>query len=373
MHTAQNRELPRESHAMVADLFVQHWPRELERVRYAAGQEEVSLKNGGHYRIVAPTKAGARGYSNDLVLIDEVLDFENFDFISAAKPTTMASGEAQIVYFSNAGTPESVVLNSLKQRADNDPALAYLEWSAPPDASPDDLKAWLAANPAVGHNLNLLPNLEREYRSHVLGSSLGIWERENLCRWTPVIGQPTLIADDEWERQQFGLTDEPGRYTTLGIKMDPSGTRASAVAAWPAERGVNLALVAEVTGDPIDVELLGPELAKLAVRTKARKVVFDPWTDGDLARYFRKPEAVGGRDWANASEKFVRLALGRQFNVRDPDGILARDLGVTVRVSHTAGTYAAAKATPEATNTAVEAAIRAAWVASAPMPKVVVY
>lgn len=375
MHTAQNRELPRESHRLVADVMRAHYPELHPRARYSSGQEEVSLSNGGHYRIVAPTRSGARGHSNDDLIIDEALDFENLDFLAAAKPTTMASPDPQIIYTSNAGTPDSVLLNSLKLRADSDPSLAYLEWSAAPDADPGDVRAWLQANPSVGHNPTHLANLEREYRAHLLGGTMEVWEREYLCRWTAIIGQPPLLSAAEWERQDFALEDPPGRYTTMGIKMDPNGGRASAVVAWPARAGsgVSLEVVADVTGDPIDVELLGPDLRKLALRLKARQVVFDPWTDIDLARYFHKSQAIGGRDFAAASDKFVRLALGRQLSVRDPAQLLARDLDATVRVGHSGGTFAAVKSSPEATNTALEAAIRATWMASAPLPKVVIY
>ncbi len=374
MHTAQNRELPRESHKLVADLIGRHWPELKARVRYSSGQEEVSLKNGGHYRIVAPTRSGARGHSNDLVLIDEVLDFDNLEFLAAAKPTIMASSDAQIVYFSNAGSPESIVLNSLKQRADNDPSLAYLEWSAPPEADPGDVRAWLAANPSAGHKPMLLGNLEREYRAHLLGGTMEVWEKEYLCRWAPLVGNPPFLAPEEWDRQDFALAEPVGRFAALGIKMDPNLGRASAVLAWPAENGrVNLDVVADVTGSPIWVEKLGADLRQLALELKARAVVFDPWTDIDLAQYFRKATPLGGRDFAAASEKFVRLALGRQLSVRDPSKLLARDLDATVRVGHTGGTFTAAKSSPEATNTAIEAAIRAAWVASAPRPKVVIY
>ena len=43
-----------------------------------------------------------------------------------------ASADPQLVYLSNAGTDESVVLNHVRDRAADDPRLAYLEWSAAP-------------------------------------------------------------------------------------------------------------------------------------------------------------------------------------------------------------------------------------------------
>jgi hypothetical protein len=95
---------------------------------------------------------------------------------------------------------------------------------------------------------------------------------------------------------------------------------------------------------------------------------FDPYTDADLARHLRRAKPLTGRDYANASEKFVRLVVGRQLRVHDDDGILASDLGATIRRSASGGAYIAIKASPETTNTAAEAAIRAAWMASGPTP-----
>ena len=72
--------------------------------RFGSGQEEIRLRNGGKYRIVAPTRGGARGPSNDLVIVDELREMDTLDFIAAAKPTLIASPSPQIVYLSNAGT-----------------------------------------------------------------------------------------------------------------------------------------------------------------------------------------------------------------------------------------------------------------------------
>lgn len=374
VHAAQNLKVPRESHEMLADLIGKHYPKLLPRngVRYAQGQEAIKLTNGGHYHIVAATKRGARGATDDLVLLDEVREFEDWGFVSAIKPSTIARAEGQITYFSNAGTPSSIVLNSLRERADNDRRLAYLEWSAAPDLAPDDVKGWAQANPSIGHNPALFENLEGEYQANMLGNSMEVWETEHLCRWAQKTGSPPLVLAEDWERQDFALADAPSRVT-LGIKVDPSGERASAVAAWPHKDGVALEVVADVTGHPIDAARLGPDLAKLAIQMKARTVAFDPYTDADLVRHFRQAKAINGRDYSAASEKFVHLALNRSFAVRDPQGILARDLLSTIRAGNANGTYLAVKSSPETTNTAVEAAIRAAWMASAPQPRPVVY
>jgi hypothetical protein len=375
MHSAQNRELPRESHDWLGEQLGRYFPGELARngFRSSSGQESITLKNGGHYRIAAATRKGARGPSNDLVVVDETLELSDFDFIAAAKPTLMSSSWAQIAYFSNAGTDDSVVLSALRLRADADSNLAYLEWSAAKEDDPADPRVWAKANPTIGHNPATLPNLEREYQANLLGGTLDIWEREHLCRWAPSPVGALLLQPDEWARNEHELEGD-GRRCVMGVKVDPDGSRCSAVISWQTDDGrVALDLVADVTGDPIDMSRLGPDLLALAKARKVRAVIFDPWTDADLARYFRKSTPVGGRDYAAATEKLVTLAQSKQLVIRDPARIFDRDLAHTVRSNARGGTFTAIKDGPDVTNTTTEAAIRAAWVASAPQPRPAIY
>src|SRR5262249_36743348 len=122
MHTAQNRELPREVFEQVATIIEREFydllPRRRKETvvlpRRSGGQETIELTTGGRYRIVAPSRNGARGPSNDDVIIDEVREMETFDFIAAARPTLQASRSPQTIYLSNAGDETSLVLNALR-------------------------------------------------------------------------------------------------------------------------------------------------------------------------------------------------------------------------------------------------------------------
>jgi hypothetical protein len=232
MHTAQNRDLPREVFGIVADIFLNLFPHLLRhKPRLANGQERIELKNGGIYRIVAPTRGGARGPSNDLVIIDELREMDTLDFIAAAKPTLIASPNPQIVYLSNAGTDDSIVLNALRQRQD-DPGLAYLEWSAAPGREDDDREGWREANPAIGHQPGLLANLEAEYRANQLGGTMAVFETEHLCRWARDL-RKTAFRLPVWEGNRLPnpLLEVDAPYA-LGIGIAPGWERATiAVAA----------------------------------------------------------------------------------------------------------------------------------------------
>ena len=113
LHTAQNRDLPRKTFLRVAALI--GGDADTLSVRRANGQEEIITASGGRYKVVAPN-GSSRGESADLVLIDEVREQHDQDLMDAMLPTITARPNAQVIYLSNAGDDESVVLNDLRRR-----------------------------------------------------------------------------------------------------------------------------------------------------------------------------------------------------------------------------------------------------------------
>lgn len=365
LHSAQDRQgVLRDVYMSVADEFEGRYRDLLAKpIRYANGQEEIRLKNGGRYRIVAPTRSAARGTTNDDLILDEICELEDLEFVEgAAVPSVSSTPDSQILYTSNAGTPESVVLQSLRARAEGgDPALAWLEWSADPERAADDLAGWCEANPCLGHVSAKLPFLERKYRAAVLGNTVHEFEREYLCRMT-VARRELLVKPEEWADQAFEGLAHPPR-SAVAIKMDNGGERAGEVAAWQLpDKRIALSVLADVTGSPVDVDRVGPAFLAKSREWRAAQVGYDPYTDADLARHFRSPKPILGRHYANASEGFARRVRDRQFVVADPTGCIADDLTRTVRHASSNGAYIAVKA-GEGTNAVAEAAIRAAWLA----------
>jgi hypothetical protein len=370
MHAAQNRELPREVHAEVCDVMMDRYRSEVRgKPRFANGQERIRTTNGGDYRVVAATRGGARGPSNDTVILDEAREEGDWAFISAAKPTLTASRYPQFIYLSNAGDSTSVVLNALRARKDDDPSLAYLEWSAAATRKPDDITGWLESNPAIGHLPHVLATLEREFRTNQLAGTMPIFETEHLCRWVTSTHSP-LVEEAVWldAKADLGIPRRP----MMAVSMDPSGLRASAVIAWrrsdPDDIGVRV--VAEVygtPGKPIDVDVFGTELRDFARGLNVRTVGFAPWTDADLARYFPTAKPLDGRTWAVASEAFARMVEGGRVHW-DGGTEVGDDLAWTVRKAHEGGAWHAVKAKDDRPITAALAAVRAVWLASDPKP-----
>lgn len=369
VHIAHDRNLPRTMFDMVADALSSEpelFPRRRGKViwpRYGAGQEEIVLVNGGSYRIAASRTGGARGRTNDIVIIDELREMESFDVINAAEPTLMMSPDPLMVYLSNAGTDQSVVLNSVQERALSDPGLAYLEWSAPPGMDPGDRKGWAQANPALGHQPTVLPYLESAYTRHRLAQTMATFETEHLCRSATSL-QPSIVSSDAWEAARGDMPDPGSVRPVMGIKVDPDGRRASAVIAWSDGEKVYIRSFAEDTTVPLDVDAFGKALLPLMRKHRVVDVVYDPWTDRALARHFKDASPTTGQAYQAACTEFVRRITALEL-VHDDDGVIGDDLAYTVRRDVASG-WLAVRAGDARPTTACEAAIRAVWLASEP-------
>ena len=371
MHTAQDRALPRDVFVEVADFMEREFRGALRsKPRLANGTEQIVMLNGGRYRIVAPSRGGARGPSNDLVIVDEAREMKDHDFVGAAQPTLTVSSSPQMIYLSNAGTDESLVLNGLRARAQLDPTMGYLEWSAHEDRPIDDRTGWREANPSLAGGLHAKAHmdfLERMYKAYTDDGHPEIFETEHLCRWVTT-ELPRIVPDVAWDRAR-GTTTDPER-PAMGIAQDPSGRRASAAIAWMDDGIVNVYVLADVDGYPVDLATFADEVLVEARRLGIRQVAYDSWTDRDLARYFPKyAKPMQMSEWEAAGIRFARSVESGQLRYDDPDGVLTADMAHTVR-RNTNHAWIATRASDERPTTASFAAIRAVWLATNPAPAV---
>jgi phage terminase large subunit-like protein len=187
--TAQSREVALETFRGVVDLL-ESSPKHvalIKNVIRSYGREELTLRNGNRYRLVAPTAGGARGFSANLAIIDELREHHSYDAYAAISYTTTVP-RGQLWFASNAGDQSSIVLNDMRRMAlaQSEPGnIYYAEWSADPHLDVDDPEAWAQANPSLGHLISpevIDGRLKTDPRP--------VFETEALCRWVDVLDSP---------------------------------------------------------------------------------------------------------------------------------------------------------------------------------------
>lgn len=152
---AQSLDIAREAWAGAVEIAqdVDDLAAEVETVRYANGEQCITLTNGARYRITAATRGAGRGLSVDVLVLDELREHRDWNAWSALSKTTTARDNHLILCVSNAGDDQSVVLNSLRGKAlaGADDSLGLFEYSAPDGSAADDREAWAVSNPALGY------------------------------------------------------------------------------------------------------------------------------------------------------------------------------------------------------------------------------
>lgn len=207
----------------------------VKRVVRKNGEEHIEFHNGSEYRVVTPSRTGARGSHYDLVVIDEALAHPAW-LLSVLRPTQAqrdgASGciGAQLVVISNAGDETSELLNQQRELgrravATDDHRRCWFEWSAPDDADPYDEDVWAVTLPTLG----IEDGIGLEFlRTEAESMPLDDFAREYLCRYTP--RRHAYVIDPEtWlQLPESAVADGP---VVVAVDAPPERSGASVVAA----------------------------------------------------------------------------------------------------------------------------------------------
>jgi len=183
LHSAHEMKTAVEAYLRIKHL-IQSTPELLEQVEHFYQSNEktaIELKNGSRLRFMARSSGSGRGFTGDVIILDEAYNLP-FETLAAILPTMSAksmTGNPQLWYTSSAGMESSEVLASVRERGiRGEKSLAFFDWSAPDDADLDDPRAWAQANPGLGIRINA-EFIERERAA--LGDAefarerLGIW------------------------------------------------------------------------------------------------------------------------------------------------------------------------------------------------------
>jgi hypothetical protein len=211
----------------------EHLARQVKRIRWAHGSEEIELKSefgGGRYMVKAGGSA-ARGISKpETVFVDETRELKDESTWASLRYTMMAAKSPQLWTLSNAGDQHSIVLNQLRERgmsAAKGDDIAYYEYSSnyeKIDDSPAFWKGAAMANPALGHTIHI-DNIRA-----VLNDPPDVVKTEVLCRWVATIS--AAIPAEEWNAcGEEGLELDPEKTTWLGVDVSPNRRDCALVAA----------------------------------------------------------------------------------------------------------------------------------------------
>ncbi|MFC9700920.1 terminase [Streptomyces sp. NPDC056943] len=174
IHTAHEFKTAQESFRRLDQMIEGSYAlsRRVKRVVRSHGEEGFEFVNGARIRFLARSGNSGRGFSGDLLVMDEAMSLRAAP-IGALLPVMSARFNPQIIYACSAGIgQESEQLALLRARAladapEPDESLTYLEWSAelharecPRDelgrivcAEHDDradVRTWQRVNPALG-------------------------------------------------------------------------------------------------------------------------------------------------------------------------------------------------------------------------------
>lgn len=212
--TAQNLDKANDTFEEAVDLIETTPMLDAEFIKAlrGAGKREYILKQGERWKVVASNRK-ARGWSSDLILMDELREQTNWEGWSAVSKTMLARPSAILVAVSNSGDATSVVLRRLRMQAhaqlgdpdgiadkkdamggeDVDDSLALFEWSAKPECDLRDPEAWAQANPSLGYGFLT----EKALRSACSTDPEDIFRTECLCQWVESL-LPQPFPEGAW-------------------------------------------------------------------------------------------------------------------------------------------------------------------------------
>jgi len=283
------------------------------KVSRVNGAEGFTFPNGSRIKYVARSKGSGRGFSGDLIVMDEAM-FLSEESMAALLPTLSAAPNPQIWYTGSAGLSESTHQRSIRDRAlaGNDPSLAYFEWSCEDNADLDDPASWWRANPAFG--IRIFEDFVRKERAALSEESfarerLGIWEKEHGDQVIPVA---------DWSANADS-SSQPLDPVTFALDVTPDRKTASIASVGRRADGF---LHCEVVDNRKGTGWVAARTAELVARWKPSMVVLDPAGPvGSLLPELEvlgvEPVLVSGREMAQACGLFFDEATGRRLRHLD--------------------------------------------------------
>ena len=240
----------------------------VSQVRSVNGQEAIFLKNGGSVELVARSKNSGRGFTVDVLVMDEAQEMSE-DALEALMPTTSAAplGNPQWIF---TGTPPSPsadgeVFTRVRREAlaEHPGRMCWHEWSPDELYDLDDRELWRMTNPGLATGRLQMEVVEGE-RARFSDEGFA---RERLGKWANDFGSHRLISASQWDATTADPPTDGVRSFAVTFSQD--GSR-QAVAGGVKHDGrmVHVNLVGSYTGSTeAGVSALADWLAERKART----------------------------------------------------------------------------------------------------------
>jgi hypothetical protein len=287
----------------------------VSRMRTSHGEEGIELKNGSRLRFVARSTGSGRGFTADLLILDEAYNL-GADAMAALLPTLGARPNPQVWYTSSAGMIRSEQLRNVRVRGrkGDNPRLAYYEWSCPEDCDLDDPNNWAMANPTMGYRID-----DKFVMSERMALPDDVFARERLGIWAED-NQQTVIDMKLWAACA-DKDSRPGEKIAFAVDVKPDMS-AGAIAS-SGRRSDDL-LHTKIVDHRPGMGWIVERLADLNQRYKPVAIMLDPSGPAgsllaDLADVGIEPTLVSAREMGQACGAFHTDVVNDQMRHADQD------------------------------------------------------
>lgn len=220
----------------------------VEQVRSVNGQEAIFLKNGGSIELVARSKNSGRGFTVDVLVMDEAQELSE-DALEALMPTTSAAplGNPQWIFTGTPPGPNAVgdVFTRVRREAlgGHPGRLSWHEWSVEGHIDLDSRTAWRMTNPALDAGRLQIEVIEGE-RARFSDEGFA---RERLGRWSSDQAGSRRWSADFWaSAAQEG--PPPSGTRSFAVAFSQDGSRLSLLGATKHASGIDIELVQDFQG-----------------------------------------------------------------------------------------------------------------------------
>lgn len=370
LHTAHEVKTARKAFIRLASFFEN--PRQypelaalVKEIRRTNGQEAIVLLNGGSVEFVARSKGSGRGFSVDVLVMDEAQELTD-DAYEALLPTISASPNPQQIM---TGTPPGPTANGevFTRLRDSglegkDRRLCWMEWGCEGEGVDlDDRTNWAKANPALG--IRLTVDFTKGERDSFSDEGFA---RERLGMWDGATSQRVIDART-WQT----LADPNSKLSSdvaFALDMNPTrNTTSISVGALRADGLPHVEVIDNRNGAP---DWVVPRVVELVAKWSPRAVVLDEYSPAaalldDLRKAGVTVTVTRSRDMTAACGQFYDSAMTGQLRHIDQPVLNLALAAARKRSVGTGGAWAWHRLNTESDITPLVSASLALWGVSA--------